>query len=111
MPMNRESSVRLGVTTFYKFYEVIHKQTHHCHCHHHDRCVCRASPIMYTGINLSLRHSHKSAFRTTISIGRPQFDVGISVGTILIFQFIPGFGTTLPVLVHRFWFLLLDTRV
>ena len=42
--------------------------------------------------------------------------MNISVGAVLIFQFNPGFGTeasvhTVPVLVPRFWFLLLDTTV
>ena len=110
--MNRETRIHCSLRSC-NFLCVLWSdtQTHHCHCHHHDQRVCWASPTMYKGINLLLRQSHKSTFRTTISIGCPQFDVGISVGTILIFQFSPGFGTTLLVLVHRFWFLLHDTRV
>ena len=36
-------------------------------------------------------------------------DINISVGTVLIYQFNPGFGTEAAV--PWFWFLLIDTRV
>ena len=47
------------------------------------------------------------------NLGSVRKQTDTSVGTVQIFHFIPGFGTeaSVPVLVARFWFLLLETRV